>query len=89
MNNEAALTEYRDYASPKCRDDDMTFINSFDPKMVLPIAQSQGWLPTPPPEPTEGFWHLKQPTKIPTFEDIAAIATSEDHEQTPRGVRVM
>lgn len=57
----------------------MRFIRSFDPSIVLPIAQSQGWLPTPPPEPNDGFWHLKQHTKIPTFEDVAAIKSTDEH----------
>lgn len=85
MSNEAALTEYCDYSYPKCREDDMRFIKSFDSSVVLPIAQSQGWLPTPPPEPSEGFWHLKQPTKMPTYEDVAAInSTDEHHDQATR-----
>lgn len=85
MTNEAALGEYRDYSSPKSRDDDMRFIKTFDPNIILPIAQSQGWLPTPPPEPSEGYWHLSQPPKIPTYEAVAAIKPTEDqHDQVAR-----
>jgi tyrosine-protein phosphatase SIW14 len=82
MNNDAAIAEYRDYSHPKSREDDMRFIKSFDPSTVLPMAQSHGWLPTPPPEPSDGFWHLKQSTKMPTYDDIAAINSSGD--QTSR-----
>ena len=57
----------------------MRFIKSFDPSIVLPIAQSQGWLPTPPPEPNDGFWHLKHQTEIPSYEDVAAIKTNDGH----------
>ncbi|CAD0113462.1 unnamed protein product [Aureobasidium uvarum] len=79
VQNDPAIAEYRDYSYPKCREDDMHFIRSFDPSIVLPIAQSQGWLPTPPPEPNDGFWHLKHQTKIPTYEDVAAIKTNDEH----------
>lgn len=48
---EYALSEYRDYANPKCRPDDERFIKEFDPSVVTAFAQSQGWLATPPPEP--------------------------------------
>ncbi|THV67106.1 hypothetical protein D6C78_09883 [Aureobasidium pullulans] len=78
VQNEPAIAEYRDYSYPKCRDDDMRFINTFDPSIVLPIAQSQGWLPTPPPEPNDGFWHLKPQTKIPSYEDVAAIKPNDE-----------
>jgi hypothetical protein len=79
IQNDPAIAEYRDYSYPKCREDDMRFIKSFDPSIVLPIAQSQGWLPTPPPEPNDGFWHLKHPTEIPTYEDVAAIKSDDEH----------
>ncbi|KAK6006436.1 hypothetical protein QM012_006846 [Aureobasidium pullulans] len=79
VQNDPAIAEYRDYSYPKCREDDMRFIRSFDPSIVLPIAQSQGWLPTPPPEPNDGFWHLKHHTKIPSYEDIAAIKPNDEH----------
>jgi hypothetical protein len=79
IQNDPAIAEYRDYSYPKCREDDMRFIKSFDPSIVLPIAQSQGWLPTPPPEPNDGFWHLKHQTEIPSYEDVAAIKTNDEH----------
>jgi tyrosine-protein phosphatase SIW14 len=78
IQNDPAIAEYRDYSHPKSREDDMRFIKSFDPSIVLPIAQSQGWLPTPPPEPNDGFWHLKHQTEIPTYEDVAAIKSSDE-----------
>ena len=87
VQNEPAIAEYRDYSYPKCRDDDMRFINTFDPSIVLPIAQSQGWLPTPPPEPNDGFWHLKPQTKIPSYEDVAAIK-SNDEPRLDSGPRI-
>lgn len=77
MNTDAALTEYQAYASPKCRDDDMKFIRGFDETQVFPFAQSHGWPVTPPPEPTEHFWHLKKDSMTFALEDIAALKLPE------------
>lgn len=83
---EAAIAEYRDYSSPKSREDDMTFIRAFEPAMMLPYARSKGWPLTPPPEPTDDAWLLNENETdggvVFTLEDIAACKLPEDMDES-------
>lgn len=54
-----AVSEYRDYAFPKARSDDIRFIESFDGGMRH-LAIRYGWVNTPPPEPSTPYMHMKR-----------------------------
>lgn len=82
VDNEDAISEYRDYSYPKCREDDMTFIRSFEPTELLSYAQSHGWPVTPPPEPTDEMWVTKKDSFIFSLEDIAAFKLPEEPDQS-------
>lgn len=82
MSTERAIAEYRDYSYPKCRDDDMAFIKSFNPLALLPYAQSHGWPVTPPPEPIDDLWQGKKNTFTFSLEDMAACKVPEEPDQS-------
>lgn len=83
MATREAISEYRDYASPKCRDEDIAFIDSYDPFALLPYAFSQGWTIMPPPERSEGSAVVfKKDSVIFSLEDMAACKCPEDADSS-------
>ncbi|GAB7342187.1 hypothetical protein MBLNU457_g0440t1 [Dothideomycetes sp. NU457] len=54
-----AIDEYKDYAFPKARPDDIKFIESYDGGMRH-LAIRYGWINTPPPEPTTPYMHMQR-----------------------------
>lgn len=82
LSDEAAISEYRDYSYPKCRPDDVAFIRSFNPMALYPYAQAKGWTVTPPPEPSDDDWHLKQEPMVFSLSDIAALKVPEEPDSS-------
>lgn len=82
LSGDAAITEYRDYSYPKCRDDDMAFIESFDPLALYPYAQSKGWTVTPPPEPSDDQWFTREDSLVFSLADIAALKLPEEPDSS-------
>jgi len=54
-----AVSEYKAYAFPKARPDDIRFIESFDGDMRH-LAIRYGWTNTPPPEPCTPYMHMQR-----------------------------
>lgn len=83
-SDEFAIAEYRDYSFPKCRIDDMRFIESFDPLGLATYAQSHGWPVTPPNELSSDDESYKTVEDGFAFslEDIAAIKVPEEPDHS-------
>jgi len=79
-NNSYAIKEYEDYAFPKARTGDVSFIKSYDPERMRNYATMQGWVspshsPTPDCESgDEQNWNPKKDSATAlNFDQIAKI----------------
>ncbi|KAL1304700.1 hypothetical protein AAFC00_003650 [Neodothiora populina] len=80
--NDDIVAEYRDYSHPKCRDDDMAFIRSFDPSALYAYASSKGWPVTPPPEPSNEKWADQEDALEFSLVDIASMKVPEEPDDS-------
>ena len=85
-----AISEYKDYAFPKARPDDIKFIESFDGGMRH-LAIRYGWVNTPPPEPSTPYMHMQRSSvdlKL-GLEEIANIRLPESEGDSQGSNEVM